>query len=135
MSYCFAARKTTGLLLQLRNQTIRINWSRILHIFLTLLMNNFVSVEIKLASKIPSSQQHYLVLVDKNMSPMPSFFFQPITYDCVKTEILSLPNNKSHGLYSSPTKLLIKNAQLTSQVLLFRKYLIFPSAQGDILQN
>ena len=75
---------------------------------------HFASVESKLASKIPSSQQNYLVFVDKNMSPMPSFFFQPITYDCVKTKILSLPNNKSHGLYSYPTKLLIKNAQLTS---------------------
>ena len=37
------------------------------------------------------------------MSPMPPFFFQPITYDCVKTRILSLVNDKSHGLYFSPT--------------------------------
>ena len=36
---------------------------------------HFASVESKLASKISSSQQHYLVFVDKNMSPMPSFFF------------------------------------------------------------
>ena len=34
---------------------------------------------------------------------MPPFFFQPITYDCVKTRILSLVNDKSHGLYFSPT--------------------------------
>ena len=40
------------------------------------------------------------------MSPIPSSFFQPITYDYPKTEILSLPCKKSHGLYSSPTKLL-----------------------------
>ena len=37
------------------------------------------------------------------MSPIPSSFFQPITYDYPKTEILSLPCKKSHGLYSSPT--------------------------------
>ena len=67
---------------------------------------HFASVGSKLASKIPSSQQHYLDFVSKNMSPTPSFFFHPITYDCVKSEILSLPNNKSHGWYSSPTKLL-----------------------------
>ena len=40
------------------------------------------------------------------MSPMPSFFSQPITYDCVKTGKLSLPNNKSDDLYSNPTKLI-----------------------------
>ena len=40
------------------------------------------------------------------MSPIPSSFFQPITYDYPKTDILSLPCKKSHGLYSSPTKLL-----------------------------
>ena len=40
------------------------------------------------------------------MSPIPSSFLQPITYDYPKTEILSLPCKKSHGLYSYPTKLL-----------------------------
>ena len=67
---------------------------------------HFTTVGSKLASKIPSSQQHYLEFVSKKTSPMPSFFFHPITYDCVKSEILSLPNNKSHGWYSSPIKLL-----------------------------
>ena len=67
---------------------------------------HFASVRSKLAGKIPFSQQNYLDFVNKNMSPIPSFFFQPITYYCVKTEILSLPNSKSHSLYSSPSKLL-----------------------------
>ena len=48
---------------------------------------------------------------------MPSFFFQPLTYDCVKTEILSLPNTKSHGLYSSPTKLLKCSIDIIAPVL------------------
>ena len=48
---------------------------------------------------------------------MPSFFFQPITHDCVKTGILSLANDKSHGLYSSPTKLLKCSIDITAPVL------------------
>ena len=78
---------------------------------------HFASVGSKLASKIPSSKQHYLDFVNKNMLAMPSFFFQPLTYDCVKTEILSLPNNKSHGLYFSPTKLLKCSIDIITPVL------------------
>ena len=78
---------------------------------------HFASVRSRLANKIPSSQQHYLDFVNKNMFPMPSFFFQPLTYDCVKTEILSLPSNKSHGLYSSPTKLLKCSIDIIAPVL------------------
>lgn len=42
---------------------------------------HFASVGSRLANKIPSSQQHYLDFVNKNMFPMPSFFFQPLTQD------------------------------------------------------
>ena len=56
-------------------------------------------------------------VVNKNMFPMPSFFFQPLTYDCVKTETLFLSNNKSHGLYSSPTKLLKCSIDIIAPVL------------------
>ena len=55
---------------------------------------HFASVRSRLANKIPSSQQHYLDFVNKNMFPMPSSFLQPLTHDCAKTEILSLPKNK-----------------------------------------
>ena len=82
-----------------------------------ILNEHFASVGSRLASKIPSSQQHHLDFINKNMSPMLSFFFQPITSDCVKTEILSLPNNKSHGLYSSPTKLLKCSVDIIAPVL------------------
>ena len=97
----FRRKKNSRLLLQLRIQTIRLNWSKILHI--TLSINSLRLLGSKLASKIPSSQQRFLDFANINMSPMPPFFFQPITYDCVKTRILSLVNDKSHGLYFSPT--------------------------------
>ena len=51
------------------------------------------------------------------MSPIPSSFFQPITYDYPKTNILSLPCKKSHGLYSSPTKLLKCSTGIIALVL------------------
>ena len=51
---------------------------------------HFASVGGKLGSKIPSSQQNYLDFVNKNMFPMPSFFFQPLTHDSVKTETLQI---------------------------------------------
>ena len=44
-------------------------------------------------------------------------FFQPLTHDCVKTEILSLPKNKSHGLYASPTRLLKCSIDIIAPVL------------------
>ena len=78
---------------------------------------HFASAGSRLANKIPSSQQYYLDFVNKNMFPMPSFFFQPLTHDCIKTEILSLPNNKSHGLYSSPKKLLKCSIDIIAPVL------------------
>ena len=89
-------------------------------------MNSLRLLGSKLASKIPSSQQRFLDFANINMSPMPPFFFQPITYDCVKTRILSLVNDKSHGLYFSPTcptKLLKCSIDIIA--LFFRNYFIF----------
>ena len=60
----------------------------------------------RLASTIPTSQQHYLNYVSPCKSPTSSFLFQPVSPDEVKFQILSIPNNKSYGLYSSPIKLL-----------------------------
>ena len=85
--------------------------------------------------KVPSSQQHFLDFVNINMSPVPSFFFQPITYDCVKTGILSLANDKSHGLYSSPTKLLKCSIDIIAPVLFGTILYFYQLSQGDILKN
>ena len=49
------------------------------------------------------SDMDYLIT---SKSPDTSFFCKPVTSNEVKPEILSIPNNKSHGLYSSPTQLL-----------------------------
>ena len=63
---------------------------------------------------------------------MPSFFFQPITHDCVKTGILSLANDKSHGLYSSPTKLLKCSIDIIAPVL---SEIFYISISREIIQN
>ena len=71
-----------------------------------ILNEHFASVGNRLASKLPTPQQHYLNYVSHCKSPTSSFLFQPVTSDEVKFQILSIPNNKSYGLYSSPIKLL-----------------------------
>ena len=71
-----------------------------------ILNEQFASVGNRLASTIPTSQQHYLNYVSPCKSPTSSFIFQPVSPDEVKLQILSIPNNKSYGLYSSPIKLL-----------------------------
>ena len=66
---------------------------------------HFASVGGRLAGKLASPRRHFLEYVSKSKSPSSSFFFQPVT-PRVKLEISSISNNKSYGLYSSPTKLL-----------------------------
>jgi hypothetical protein len=65
---------------------------------------HFATVGSKLASKLPSSHHHYLDYVNKCKSPASSFYHQPVLPEDINLEILSIPNNKSYGLYSSPTK-------------------------------
>ena len=55
--------------------------------------------------------------LSKLKSPDSSFFFKPITPGEVKQEILSLPNNKSCGLYSCPTQLLKYSCNIISPAL------------------
>ena len=43
--------------------------------------------------------------------------FKPVTAKEVELEILALPNNKSHGLYSCPTKLLKYSSTIISDIL------------------
>ena len=43
--------------------------------------------------------------------------FKPVTAREVELEILALPNNKSHGLYSCPTKLLKYSSTIISDIL------------------
>ena len=70
---------------------------------------HFASVGSRLAGKLSFTSVtslSWLEYVGKCESTMSSFPFQPVMPKEVKLEISSIPNNKSYGLYSSPTKLL-----------------------------
>ena len=67
---------------------------------------HFPIVGNRLDNKLPIPQNHHLDDVDKGKSPISSFFFQPVLPEELRSEILLVPNDKSYGLYSSPTKLL-----------------------------
>ena len=67
---------------------------------------HFASVGSRLAGKLAPPRRHFLEYVSNCKSLSSSFFFQPVTPQQIKLEISSIPNNKSYGLYSSPTKVL-----------------------------
>ena len=81
-----------------------------------ILNEHLASVGTKLASKLPTKSNH-MDYLKKLKSPDSSFFSKPISPDDVKQEILSLPNNKSYGLYSCPTQLLKCSCDILSPVL------------------
>ena len=62
-------------------------------------------------------QKHHLDYVDKCKSPISSFLFQPVLPEELLSEILLVPNDKSNGLYSSPTKLLKYSSAVIAPVL------------------
>ena len=71
-----------------------------------ILNDHFATVGNKLANKQPVANQHFSEFLNKTKSPESSFLCQPVSAAEIEFEILSIPNNKSHGLYSCPTKLL-----------------------------
>ena len=91
------------------NNQITQNPSRLPNI----LNKHFANVGNLIASKLPK-KDNYMSYLSKLKSPDSSFFFKPITQEEVKQEILSLPNNKSCGLYSCPTQLLKYSCNTTS---------------------
>ena len=78
---------------------------------------HFATVGNKLANNLPIPQKHHLDFVNKCKSPISSFFFQPVLPEELMSEILLVPNDKSYGLYSSPTKLLKYSSAVTAPVL------------------
>ena len=80
------------------------------------LNEHFVSVGRKLADKIPDFTHHHRFLISTK-SPGTSFFFRPVSAGEVELEILNLPNNKSHGLYSCPVALLKLSRSSISSIL------------------
>jgi len=59
---------------------------------------HFSSVGRKLASKIPPTYGNFTEYLSSNYSE--SFFFNPVTALEIENEIVSIPVNKAHGLYS-----------------------------------
>ena len=78
------------------------NLNRIANIF----NERFASVGPKLANTLPSVQRSYFEILIRSSSPDTSFAFNLVNPTEVKLEISRIPNNKSHGLYSSPTQIL-----------------------------
>ena len=77
----------------------------------------FLSVGNNLATKLPQAGYPYMDYRCNSKSSDTSFFFKPVTPHEVKLEILSIPNNKSSGLYSCPTQLLKRSCDIISPVL------------------
>ena len=97
-----------------------------------ILNKHFTSVGPNLAKKLLNSDKHFTDFLDKSNSPASSFFFQPIIPNEIKLEILSMPNNKSHGFYSCPTHILKCASDIIKDILadIFNKSVelgIYPS--------
>ena len=84
-----------------RNKIVK-EGSQILHIC----NEHFAPVGNRLADNLPTPQKHHLDYIDKCKSPTSSFLFRPVLPVELRSEILLVANDKSYGLYSSPTKLL-----------------------------
>jgi len=82
-----------------------------------ILNKHFASVGTRLGSKLPSPHEHPLDYVSKCISPVSFLLFEHVFPDEIRSEILSIPNDKSYGLYSSPTKLLKLSSSIIAPVL------------------
>ena len=70
------------------------------------IMNKFFSsVGHNLASKMPYPIKQFSEYLPQVNSPG-SFFFNPVSSSEVELEIVTIPQNKAHGLYSFPTHIL-----------------------------
>ena len=70
-----------------------------------------------MGKKLPPAQRPYLNFLSQTKSLESSFVFDPVTPEEVKSEIGCIPNNKFHGLYSCPPRLLKCSANVISSVL------------------
>ena len=73
----------------------------------------FSSVGQTLAASVPTANHHFSDYLPAVNSPS-SFFFEPVTSMELETEILLLPTNKSHGLYSCPIRVLKSSSSVLS---------------------
>ena len=73
----------------------------------------FSSVGQTLVASLPPANHHfsdYFPAVNSSSS----FFFEPVTSMELETEILLLPTNKAHGLYSCPVRILKSSSSVLS---------------------
>ena len=82
-----------------------------------ILNKHFSNVGNILASKLPPAERLFTEYLRKSSLPELSFFFRPVTPSEIQFQILSIPNSKSHGLYSCPTQLLKYSSEVISPVL------------------
>jgi len=77
----------------------------------------FATIGSKLASKIPQTINTFFDYLDPPLNR--TFFFDPIIQEDINLEISILQDNKAHGLYSSPVRLLklAKSNQLLVQII------------------
>ena len=93
----------------LRRQDNQLSFDQTEHV--NILNNHFASVGRKLASNIPQCNKvfsQYLQILDCSGS----FSFEAIVPAGIELELTGLPLNKSHGLYSCPTRLLKCSRQI-----------------------
>ena len=80
-------------------------------------LNYFASVGPKLANKLPTVQRNYFDFLNRSNSPDSLFAFNLVTPAEVELDILRIPINKSHGLYSCHTQLLKHSSNVISSTL------------------
>ena len=83
----------------------------------TIISEHFSSVGPNLANKLPPAQHSCLDFLNVSNTPVTSFAFELVIPNEVKQEISRIPNGKSHGLYSYPTKILKSSANFISSTL------------------
>ena len=95
------------------NDSVTSDPSRIANV----LNDHFASVGPKLANTLPTVQRKYFDFLNRSNSPDSSFAFNLVTPAEVESEILHIPINKSHGLYSCPNQLLKYSSNVISSTL------------------
>ena len=83
----------------------------------TIINEHFSSVGSNLANKLPPAHHNYMDFLNASNTPITSFAFDLVIADEVKQGISRIPNGKSHGLYSCPTKILKCSANVISSTL------------------
>ena len=77
----------------------------------------FFQLLARFSSRIPLTRKSLTNFLSKTKSPDSSFLFQPITPPEIQSEILCIPDNKSHGPYSWRTPILKCASDVLSSVL------------------